>query len=454
MRDETDLSGLKLAIELKRGVDPDKLMAKLFKRTPLMDSFSCNFNILIGGVPRVMGVREVLEEWTAWRADCVKRRVFCEMQKKKDKLHLLRGLQKILLDIDKAIAIIRATEEESEVVPNLMIGFGIDELQADYVAEIRLRNINREYILKRTDETGQLEKEIADLEDTLKSSRRINSIIIAELKDVSKKYGQERRTQIVYEDEIEEFDVEEHVEDYPVNIFMSREGYFKKITPLSLRMGGEQKYKESDGEFISFESQNKNELLIFTDKQQVYKARVRDFEDTKASNLGTYLPTALEMDEGENVIYLLDPGDYSGHILFFFNNGKAARVELSGYMTKLNRKKLTGAYSDKSPVCTIMPLYEEKELAVFSSDGRVMIFNTSLMAPKSTRSTQGVQVISLKKNRILEKAEPLDKTFIENQSRYRVRSIPAAGAIMRPEDRGEEQLAITLENGIIEYEES
>jgi len=449
MRDETDLSGLKLTIELKRGVDPDKLMAKLFKRTPLMDSFSCNFNILIAGVPRVMGVREILEEWTAWRADCVKRRVYSEMQKKKDKLHLLRGLQKILLDIDKAIAIIRATEEESEVVPNLMIGFGIDELQADYVAEIRLRNINREYILKRTDETGQLEDEIADLEDTLKSNRRINSIIIRELKEVSKKYGQERRTQIVYEDEIEEFDTEEHVEDYPVNIFMSREGYFKKITPLSLRMGGEQKYKESDGEFISFESQNKNELLIFTDKQQVYKARVRDFEDTKASNLGTYLPTALEMDEGENVIYLLDPSDYKGHIVFFFNNGKAARVELSGYMTKLNRKKLTGAYSDKSPVCTIMPLYEEKELAVFSSDGRVLIFSSSLMAPKSTRSTQGVQVISLKKNRVMEKAEPLEKTFIENQSRYRVRSIPAAGALLRPEDRGEEQLAITLENGII-----
>jgi len=449
MRDETDLSGLKLTIELKRGVDPDKLMAKLFKRTPLMDSFSCNFNILIAGVPRVMGIREILEEWTAWRADCVKRRVFCEMQKKKDKLHLLRGLQKILLDIDKAISIIRATEEESEVVPNLMIGFGIDELQADYVAEIRLRNINREYILKRTDETDQLENEIADLEDTLKSNRRINSIIIRELKEVCKKYGQERRTQIVYEDEIEEFDIEEQVEDYPVNIFMSREGYFKKITPLSLRMGGEQKYKESDGEFISFESQNINELLIFTDRQQVYKARVRDFEDTKASNLGTYLPTALEMDDGENVIYLIDPGDYSGHIIFFFENGKAARVELSGYKTKLNRKKLTGAYSDKSPVCTILPLYEEKELAVFSSDERALVFSTSLMAPKSTRNTQGVQVISLKKNRVLERVELFENTHITNKSRYRVRSIPAAGALLKPEDRGEEQLALTLENGIM-----
>jgi len=444
MRDETDLSGLKLTIELKRGVEPDKLMAKLFKRTPLMDSFSCNFNILIAGVPRVMGVREILEEWTAWRSGCVKRRVYCEMKKKQEKLHLLRGLQKILLDIDKAIAIIRATEEEIEVVPNLMIGFGIDEKQAEYVAEIRLRNINREYILKRTDETGQLEKEIRDLEDTLKSNRRINSIIIKELKDVSSKYGEERRTQIVYEDEIEEYDTEEHIEDYPVNIFMSREGYFKKITPLSLRMGGEHKYKESDGEFLSFESQNKNELLIFTDKQQVYKARVRDFDDTKASNLGTYLPTVLEMDEGENVIYMIDPTDYKGHILFFFQNGKAARVELSGYATKLNRKKLTGAYSDKSPVCTVLPLYEDKELAVFSSDGRTVIFSSSLMAPKTTRNTQGVQVMSLRKNRSVQQAAFLENTHIQEPSRYRVRTIPGAGALLKPEDKGEEQLAIDI----------
>jgi len=445
MRDETDLSGLKLTIELKRGTEPDKLMARLFKQTPLMDSFSCNFNILIAGVPRVMGVREILEEWTAWRAGCVKRRVYSELQKKKEKLHLLRGLQKILLDIDKAIAIIRATEEEVEVIPNLMIGFGIDEQQAEYVAEIRLRNINREYILKRTEETGELEKDIADLEDTLKSSRRINSIITKELKEVIKKYSEERRTQIVYEDEIETFDTEEHIEDYPVNIFMSREGYFKKITPLSLRMGGEHKYKEADGPFIGFESQNKNELLIFTDKQQVYKARVRDFEDTKASNLGTYLPTALEMDTGENVIYMLDPGDYNGHIVFFFENGKAARVELSGYATKLNRKKLTGAYSDKSPVCKVLPLYEDKELAVYSSDGRVVIFSSSLMAPKSTRNTQGVQVLSLKKNRKVENAGLLEKTNIINPSRYRVRTIPGAGAVLKPEDKGEEQLEMEFE---------
>ncbi|MCL2228008.1 MAG: DNA topoisomerase (ATP-hydrolyzing) subunit A [Oscillospiraceae bacterium] len=448
MRDETDLSGLKLTIDLKRGAEPDKLMAKLFRQTPLMDSFSCNFNILIAGVPRVMGVREILTEWTAWRVGCVKRRVFSELQKKKDKLHLLRGLQKILLNIDKAIAIIRETDQEDEVVPNLMIGFGIDERQADYVAEIRLRNINREYILKRTEETGSLEKEIEDLADTLESSRRINSIIVKELKEVIKKFAQERRTKIVFEDEIETFDTEEHVEDYVVNIFMSQEGYFKKITPLSLRMSGEQKYKDADGPFLSFESQNKNELLIFTDKQQVYKARVRDFEDTKASNLGTYLPTALEMDAGESIIYMLDPGDYSKHVMFFFENGKAARIELATYATKTNRKKLTGAYSDKSPVCAILPLSEDLELAVFSSDGRSLIFNSSLLAPKSTRSTQGVQIMSLKKNKVMEKALPLEMTDIENPSRYRVRAIPAAGAILKPEDKGEKQIELFQPEGL------
>jgi len=442
MRDETDLSGLKLTIDLKRGAEPEKLMAKLFRMTTLMDSFSCNFNILIAGVPRVMGVRGILDEWTAWRSECVKRRVYCELQKKKDKLHLLRGLQKILLDIDKAIAIIRATEEEAEVVPNLMIGFGIDERQAEYVAEIKLRNINREYILKRTEETGELEGEILDLEETLRSGKRIDAIIVRELKDVIKKYGEPRRTKIVYEDEIEAFEAEEHVADYTVNVFMSREGYFKKITPLSLRMGGEHKYKDSDGPFLAFESQNRNELLIFTDRQQVYKARVRDFDDTKASNLGTYLPTTLEMDEGENAIYLLDPGDYSGHIVFFFENGKAARIELSTYATKTNRKKLTGAYSDKSPVRSIVPLGEDMELAAYSADGRAIIFSSSLLAPKTTRSTQGVQVMSLKKGRALEKAMPLSKTHIVAQARYRVRAIPAAGALLKPEDRGEEQMTV------------
>ena len=444
MRDETDLSGLKLTIDLKRGVEPEKLMAKLFRQTTLMDTFSCNFNILIAGAPRVMGVREILEEWTAWRRDCVKRRVYSEQQKKKDRLHLLRGLQKILLDIDKAIAIIRATDEESEVIPNLMIGFGIDEVQAEYVAELKLRNINREYIIKRTDEIGALIDEIDDLEDILRSARRVNSIIVKELKDVIKKHGIERHTQIIYEDELEFIDTEPQVEDYAVNIFMSRDGYFKKITPLSLRMGGEQKYKDDDGLFISFESQNKNDLLIFSDRHQVYKARVSDFDDTKASNLGTYLPTALDMEDGENVVFLLDPGDYSGHILFFFENGKVARVELSGYATKLNRKKLTGAYSDKSPLKTVLPLFEDMEIAVYSTEGRAIIFNSSLIAPKRARSTQGVQVLTLKRRFVLDKACPLENSGIVTPQRYRMRSIPAAGALLKPEDKGEEQLALPL----------
>ena len=444
MRDETDLSGLKLTIDLKRGVDPDKLMSKLMKQTTLMDSFSCNFNILIGGMPRVMGVREILEEWTAWRTECVKRRVFCDLTKKKDKLHLLQGLQKILLDIDRAIAIIRNTDEEAEVVPNLMIGFGIDEIQAEYVAEIKLRNINREYILKRTAETSTLEDEIRDLEDILSNVRRIKSIIVDELKAVIKKHGAERKTDIVYENNIEVYSEDEHIEDYPVNIFLSREGYFKKITPLSLRMGGDQKYKESDGPFLSFESQNKNELLIFTDKQQVYKARIRDFEDTKASVLGTYLPTVLQMDEGENVLYLLDPGDYSGHILFFFENGKAARIELGTYATKTNRKKLTGAYSASSPLMSVIALAEDLELAVYSTEGRVLVFSTSLLTPKTTRTTVGVAVMSLKKKYHLMKAVPISETSIKNISRYRVRSVPAAGALIKEEDMEEQQMEMTF----------
>ena len=444
MRDETDLSGLKLTIDLKRGVDPDKLMTKLMKQTTLMDNFSCNFNILIAGMPRVMGIREILEEWTAWRTECVKRRVFCELSKKKDKLHLLQGLQKILLDIDRAIAIIRNTDEEAEVVPNLMIGFGIDEVQAEYVAEIKLRNINREYILKRTEETSSLEDEISDLEDTLGSIRRIKSIIVSELKSIIKKYGTERKTAIVYDNNIETYREEEHVEDYPVNLFLSRDGYFKKITPLSLRMGGEQKYKESDGPFLSFESQNKNELLIFTDRQQVYKARLSDFEDTKASVLGTYLPTFLQMDEGENVRHILDPGDYSGHVLFFFENGKAARIELATYATKTNRKKLTGAYSASSPLISVAGLEIDTEMAIYSTEGRVLIFSTSLLVPKTTRSTVGVAVITLKKKYKLTKAVPIADTSIKNLSRYRVRSIPAAGSLLKEEDMEEQQIEMTL----------
>lgn len=443
MRDETDLSGLKLAIDLKRGTDPEKLMQKLFKMTPLMDTFSCNFNILIAGMPRVMGVREILEEWSAWRIDSVRRRVYYELTRKKEKLHLLKGLGKILLDIDKAIRIIRETELEADVIPNLMIGFGIDEVQAEYVAEIKLRNINREYILKRVEETDSLEKEIADLEDITKNKSRIKKIIIEELQNVIKKYGQPRKTDIVFEHEVaEEMQVVEEVADYPVTVFMSRHGYFKKITPQSLRMNSEQKYKEEDSPFISFETTNNTELLVFTDCCQVYKTRVSEFEDTKASALGAFLPAKLQMDEGENVVYIMQPGDYTGNILFFFENGKVARVSLASYATKTNRKKLTGAYSDKSPLKTIIPISEEKEIAMFSTEGRALVFNSAQLAPKSTRDSQGVAVMTLKTKYRLRGAMWLEETSIKNVSRYRVRSLPAAGALLKPEDSGEEQISI------------
>ena len=442
MRDETDLSGLKLAIDLKRGVDPEKLMQKLFKLTPLQDTASCNFNILIGGMPRVMGVGEILQEWTAWRTECVKRRVFYILSRKKEKLHLLLGLKRILLDIDKAIAIIRETEEEAEVIPNLMIGFGIDEKQAEYVAEIKLRNINKEYILKRVQETQSLADEIDDLEDTLAKPARVRRIIISELETVRKKYGQPRKTEILYGHEVEEYREEEQVEDYPVTLFLSREGYFKKITPQSLRMSGEQKYKEGDGPMQQIETTNAAELMFFTDRCQVYKTRVSEFADSKASLLGDYLPGKLGMDDGESVIYLLLPGDYSGQLLFFFENGKAACVELKAYATVSNRRRLTGAYSDKSPLVTILPLREDQELALLSSEPRALIFHTSQLAPKATRTTQGVAVMTLKPKYHLQRAVPVEQSGIVNLTRYRTRSIPAAGALVKPEDQGEEQLSL------------
>lgn len=442
MRDETDLSGLKLAIDLKRGTDPEKLMQKLFKLTPLMDSFACNFNILIAGNPKVMGVREILGEWCAWRMECVRRRVYFDLSRKKEKLHLLKGLEQILLDIDKAIAIIRNTELESEVIPNLMMGFGIDRIQAEFVAEIKLRNINREYILKRVSETEELERAIAELEDTLKSRRKIKSIIIAELRAIIKKYPSPRKTGIVYASEIEEFEETDTVEDYPVTVFLSNEGYIKKITPLSLRMSGEQKFKDGDGLKLSFEATNRTELLVFTDRQQVYKTRLSDFEDTKASALGTYLPGKLSMDEGEKVKAVIRPGDYKKNLLLFFENGKAARLDIAAYETKTNRKKLINAYSDKSPLAAVFMISEEINAAVFSSDGRAVVFNTSLLQPKTSRSTQGVAVMSLKKNHRLVTAAPLEETAIKNVSRYRVRSLPAAGALLRDEDRGETQMSL------------
>ncbi len=442
MRDETDLGGLKLTIDLKRGTDPDKLMQKLFKLTTLQDSFACNFNILIAGYPRVMGVREILTEWTAWRTECVKRRVYFDLSRRREKLHLLNGLKKILLDIDKAIAIIRETEHEADVVPNLMIGFGIDETQAEYVAEIRLRNINREYILKRVEETDKLTEEIADLEDLLSSQRRIRKVISDELAQVKKKYAQPRRTGIVYADEVEEYSEDDTADDYSVHLFLSREGYFKKLTPQSLRMSGEQKYKEGDGPMQYFEAKNSDELIFFTDRQQAYKARVSDFEDTKASVLGTYIPSKLGFDDGESVVSLVVPGDYKANVVLFFENGKAARVELSAWATKTNRRKLTGAYSDKSPLRSLLVLTDERDIAVCSTEGRAVVFSSGLLAPKSTRNTQGVGVMTMKSRYKLDRAVFLEDTNIKNVQRYRMRSIPAVGALLRDEDREEKQLTI------------
>ena len=442
MRDETDLSGLKLAIDLKRGVDPDKLMAKLFRLTPLQDTVSCNFNILIAGMPRVMGVGEILTEWTAWRTDCVKRRVYCILSKKKEKLHLLQGLKRILLDIDKAIRIIRETEEESEVIPNLMIGFGIDQVQAEYVAEIKLRNINKEYILKRVQETAALADEIDDLEDTLAKPGRIRRIIIDELTEVRKKYAVPRRTEIVYSHELPEEPAEDAPEDYPVHLFLSREGYFKKITPQSLRMSGDQKYKEGDGPSQYFEATNNTELMFFTDRQQVYKTRASEFGETKASLLGDYLPAKLGLDAGENVIFLCLPGDYSGSLLFAFENGRVARVSLSAYATTSNRRKLTGAYCEKFPLVQILPLTEDRELALLTNEPRALLVHTALLAPKTTRGTQGVQVMNIKPKYHLERLADVADTGITNQARYRTRTIPAAGALLRPEDSEEKQLEL------------
>ena len=443
VRDESDLSGLKLTIDLKRGTDPDKLMSKLFRSTPLLDSQSCNFNILIAGMPRVMGVREILEEWTAWRMDSVRRRTYFTMNRKKEKLHLLLGLRRILLDIDRAIQIIRDTEEDAEVVPNLMIGFGIDQTQAEYVADIRLRNINKEYILRRTQEVDELQAEIADLEDLVSSPKRIKKQITQELTQVKKKYAVPRHTEIVYDHQTQtEAAPEDETPDYPVHLFLSHEGYLKKITPQSLRMASDQKYKDGDGPFLQWEANNRDELLVFTDRQQCYKTRLSDFDDAKASVLGDYLPTKLAMDQEERPLWACIPGDYSGNLLFFFDNGKVARVELSAYQTQTRRKKLTGAYSDKAPLVTAFLVREDFEAAVYTTEGRCMVFHTSALNPKTTRTTQGVNIMTLKPKYRVEKVLPLDQTAIVNPSRYRARSLPVNGALLKEEDRGETQLSL------------
>ena len=428
IRDETDLQGLKLAIDLKRGIDPDKLMQKLYRITPLQDNYACNFNILICGTPKVMGVYEILSEWTAFRRDCIKRRVFFDLTKKKDKLHLLKGLEKILLDIDKAIKVVRETEEESDVVPNLMIEFGIDDIQADYVAEIKLRHLNKEYILGRLKEIEQLEADILEMDHILSDEKRVDKIIIDELKETARKYQQPRKTKFYYQNEEDESDTEEEIPDYPVNLFLSSSGYFKKITPQSLRMSGEQKLKDGDIITQSFEATNKHDILFFTDKAQVYKTRASAFDDTKASALGDFIPAKLGFDEGENVISMIVTLDYSEQLLFVFDNGKAAKVPVLSYETKTNRKKLANAYSSKSPLVKILALKDNSDIVMKSTNGRVILFNTAMILPKSTRDTIGVQVMTLKSNSTIETAFIPGEDNLESVSKYRVKTIPAAGS--------------------------
>ncbi len=442
VRDETGLDGMKITIDLKRGVDPDKLMAKLYRFTTLEDTFSCNFNVLIGGVPMVLGVKALLEEWIAFRIECVRRRTYFDRNKKAEKLHLLKGLEAILLDIDKAVKIVRETDEEAEVVPNLMIGFGIDEVQAEYVAEIKLRHLNREYILKRTDEIESLEKEIAELDEILKSKTRIKTIIVKELKEIAEKYGQPRKSIIIYEDTVSYTEEKDDIPDYPVNLFFTKEGYFKKITPQSLRMSSNHKLKDGDEISQTCEFSNNGDLLFFTDKAQVYKARAADFADTKASTLGDYVPAKLGMDEGENAVFMVATKDYKGILLFAFENGKLAKVPLEAYQTKTNRKKLTGAYSDKSPLAGMVFFMEDKEFLLKASSGRMLLVHSGAINLKTTRSTQGVAVMKLKKgHRLFEITEYVEGTFAKPQ-RYRTKTLPTLGAMPANEDSTDEQLSL------------
>ena len=439
IRDETGLEGLKITIDLKRGTDPDKLMQKLYKLTPLEDSFACNFNVLIGGTPRVLGVRELLEEWTAFRVECVRRRTYFDLQKKKEKLHLLQGLQVILLDIDKAIRIVRETEEEAEVVPNLMIGFGIDQIQAEYVAEIKLRHLNREYILKRTQEVEELEKSIAQLEGILGSKAKVKGIIVKELEEVAQKYGQPRRSMILYADEVEEVTLTEEVPEYPVHLFFTKEGYFKKITPQSLRMSGEQKLKEGDQVAQQVEDQNSAELLFFSDQCQVYKGKAADFGDTKASVLGEYIPARLQMEENEKALYMAVTHEYEGYMLFFVENGKVAKVEMSAYQTKQNRKKLVNAYSDKSPLAGALYVKEDCQVLMTASSGRMLLFHTGVIQPKTTKNTQGVQAMNLKKGQRVIRAQVYQEGMLKNPARY-TKSLPALGAMPDAAETAGEQM--------------
>ncbi|MGN1467252.1 MAG: DNA gyrase subunit A, partial [Ruminococcus sp.] len=438
IRDETGLDGLKITIDLKRNTDPDKLMSRLFKLTPLEDSYSCNFNVLIAGVPKVLGVKELLNEWIAFRIECVRRRTYNELQKKTDKLHLLKGLEAILLDIDKAIKIVRETEEEAEVVPNLMIGFGIDEIQAEYVAEIKLRHLNREYILKRTEEISKLEEEIKDLKAILESKSRVKTIIVRELKEVAEKYGQPRKSMLLYLNDEDDSDETEEIDDYPVNLFFTKEGYFKKITPLSWRMGNVHKLKEGDEITEHIEFSNNCDLLFFTNMCRVYKAKTYDFADTKASTMGEYIPAKLAMEDGETVVKMIATKDYKGFLLFAFENGKIAKVPLNAYETKSNRKKLTGAYSDKSPISAIVYAEQEQEFLLTATSGRMLLLHSASVNMKTTRNTQGVAVMKLKKGQRLFSVKPYIEGTFSKPSRYRTRSLPALGAMPSEEDSTEQ----------------
>ncbi len=440
VRNEIGLDGLRITIDVKKDTDPDKLMAKLFAMTPLEDSFACNFNVLIAGVPQVLGVRQLLEEWTAFRTECIRRRVGHDLDKARERLHLLKGLAKILLDIDKAIQIIRATEEEAEVVPNLMIGFGIDQIQAEYVAEIKLRHLNREYILKRTADIEQLEKDIADMEDILRSKARVRRIIMDELKAVIKKHGQPRKTAIIYASDIEEYTAvkEEEIPDYPCTLFFTAEGYFKKITPQSLRMSGEQKLKEGDRLIQTVETTNASDLLFFSDKGTVYKAKASDFGDTKASVMGDYVASKLGFEDGENAVYMVNTKDYSGYMLFFFENGKVAKVELSAYATKTNRRRLVGAYSDKSPLVAVYHVAEDSDFVMESTAGRYLLVNTGAISAKTSRTTIGVQVMTLRGQHRVQDVQPYTEGRFVKPSHYRKRSLPATGSTLTAEDLGEQ----------------
>lgn len=439
IRDETGLDGLKITIDLKRQTNPEKLMQKLYKMTPLEDSFSCNFNVLIAGTPRVLGVRDLLNEWSAFRIECVRRRTYFDLHKKQDRLHLLQGLEKILLDIDKAIRIIRSTEEESMVVPNLMTGFDIDEIQAEYVAEIKLRHLNREYILKQTNDISQLEKDIAELESILGSTQKIKNIIIKELENIIKKYAQPRKSMLIFADSVEEEEIEDEIPDYAVHLFFTKEGYFKKITPLSLRMGGEQKLKEGDAVAQHIETTNNTDLIFFTDCQQAYKTKLPQFADTKASILGEYIPSKLEFDEGENAVYMIATKKYEGFVFFVFESGKIAKVALEAYATKTNRKKLTGAYSDKEKLAAVVYAEnDETDILLRSSSGRMLLFRSSELTTKTSRNTQGVAVMKLKKGHRVISAEVYEEGMLSNSERYRSKTFPTMGQLPKAGDAGEQ----------------